>query len=325
MSKRALITGVGGQDGAYLAKFLLDKGYSVYGLEPRRSGDSRVRLRELEVDTDVEYVAGDVTDLSSLTRALKVSCPDEVYNLAAQSFVGASFETPVSTMAVNAMGAVNMLEAIRIVNSNIKMYQASTSEMFGLVNVSRQNESTPFYPRSPYAVSKVAAHMATINYRESYDLFACCGILFNHESPLRGIEFVTRKVTDAVARIYLNKQHRLELGNIDVKRDWGFAGDYVTAMWRMLQVEMPEEYVVATGETTTVREMCAIAFSRVGMNYKDFVVSVPSLYRPTDVPELRGDPSKIHHVLGWKAETGLKEMIENMVDTDIKRMLKGGD
>jgi len=324
MSKRALITGIGGQDGAYLSRLLLEKGYDVFGLEPRRSNYSRGRLRRLGVEDKVVYVSGDVTDASSITRAVNLVKPHEVYNLAAQSFVGASFSSPASTMSVNAMGTVNVLEAIRHESKDIKMYQASTSELFGLVNTEHQNEDTPFYPRSPYGVSKLAAHWSTINYRESYNLFACCGILFNHESPLRGVEFVTKKVTDAVARIVLSKQDSLELGNIDAKRDWGFAGDYVDAMWRMLQAAEPEEYVVATGEVHSVRDLCSVAFDFAGLNYEDYVVQSQHLYRPTDVPLLRGDPAKIKRNLGWSASTPMRSMIENMVEEEVKRLSAEG-
>ena len=320
MNKKALITGITGQDGAYLSKLLLDKGYSVYGLHARRASDTLWRLRELNVIDKVELIEGDLTDLSSLIRALNKSEATEVYNLGAQSFVATSWEQPVLTANVTGMGALNLLEAIRIVNTDIRYYQASTSEMFGLIQEERQSESTPLYPRSPYGVSKVFAHWMTINYRESFDIHGSSGILFNHESPLRGIEFVTRKVTDAVARIKAGKQKELRLGNIDAKRDWGFAGDYVEAMWLMLQQDEPDDYVIATGETTTVRDMCKIAFEHVGLNYEDFVVIDPKFYRPAEVEVLLGNPDKASTKLGWKAKTDLKTMITMMVDADIVRV-----
>jgi len=323
MNKSALITGITGQDGAYLAKLLLDKGYSVYGLHARRASDTLWRLRELDVLNKVELVEGDLTDLSSLIRALNKSEATEVYNLGAQSFVATSWEQPVLTANVTGMGALNLLEAIRIVNTGIRYYQASTSEMFGLIQEDRQSESTPLYPRSPYGVSKVFAHWMTINYRESFDIHGSSGILFNHESPLRGIEFVTRKVTDAVARIKKGAQKELRLGNIDAKRDWGYAGDYVEAMWLMLQQDKPDDYVIATGETTTVRDMCKIAFEHVDLNYEDYVVIDPEFYRPAEVEILLGDPSKAEKQLGWKAKTNLQTLITMMVDADIHRVEQG--
>lgn len=322
--KTALITGINGQDGAYLAKLLLEKNYDVVGLSPRRSNDSRQRLRDLGVDDQIMHATGDILDPASINRVMTYYKPDEIYNLAAQSFVAASFETPVSTMTTNVIGTVNMLEGMRQNCPKSKFYQASTSEMFGLVNTEHQNEDTPFYPRSPYGVSKLAAHWATINYRESYNLFACCGILFNHESPFRGLEFVTRKVTDAVARIYLGKQDKLYLGNIDAKRDWGFAGDYVKAMWLMLQADKPQEYVVATGQAHTVREMCQTAFDCIQRNYENHIEIDDSLYRPTDVPLLCGYPAKIQHELGWKVTTTFEDLIADMVEEDIKRVQAEG-
>src|ERR1035437_571657 len=271
-SKRALITGVTGQDGAYLAKLLLDKGYAVYGLHARRSTDTLWRLRHFGIEGEVNLLEGDLIDLSALIRAMEKSAADEVYNLGAQSFVATSWVQPVLTANVTGVGALNMLEAVRIVNPKAHFYQASTSEMFGRVQETKQSETTAFYPRSPYGVAKLYGHWMTVNYRESFGMFASSGILFNHESPLRGIEFVTRKVTDAVARIKLGRQKELRLGNIDAQRDWGFAGDYVEAMWLMLQQDSPEDFVIATGRTTTVREMCRIAFAHVGLTPDDYLV-----------------------------------------------------
>lgn len=321
MSKRALITGITGQDGAYLAEFLLRKGYSVYGLLARRSSPTVWRLEYLDILDKVTLLEGDLTDISSIINALKDSKADEVYNLGAQSFVAISWKEPLLTAQATGLGAMNVLEAIRQVCPETRFYQASTSEMFGgMKEYPVQSETTPFHPRSPYGVAKLFAHWATINYRESFDLFGCCGILFNHESPLRGIEFVTRKVTDAAARIKKGKQKELHLGNIDARRDWGFAGDYVKAMWLMLQQDKPDTYVVATGRTTTVRDMCKIAFDHLNMNYEDHVVIDPKFYRPAEVDMLRGDPSKAKKVLGWEAETSLEELICMMVDADLKRV-----
>lgn len=317
---KALITGITGQDGAYLAKYLLAKSYHVFGLIPRRSSCGKWRLEYLDIVDDIEYIGGDVTDLTSLFKVMHKCKPDEVYNLAAQSFVGTSWEQPTLTAQVNAMGALNVLEAIRLLDSDAKFYQASTSEMFGLVHETIQSEETRFHPRSPYGVSKLFGYWITINYRESFNLFSCNGILFNHESPIRGIEFVTRKVTDAVARIKLNKQHELRLGNIDVKRDWGFAGDYVEAMWLMLQQDKPDDYIIATGRTTTVREMCRIAFEYVDLNYEDYVVVDSSYYRPAEVEMLLGDASKAQTKLGWQAKTSLEDLIHDMVDADLIRV-----
>jgi GDPmannose 4,6-dehydratase len=321
--KKALITGIMGQDGAYLAKFLLGKDYKVYGFLARRSSPMDWRLRELEIQNEVELIEGDLTDLSSAMRAVKESEPDEVYNLGAQSFVATSWKQPLLTANATGLGAMNVLEAIRLIKPEVKFYQASTSEMFGgMPENPVQSETTPFHPRSPYGVAKLFAHWATRNYRESFNIFGCCGILFNHESPLRGIEFVTRKVTDAVARIKLGKQEKLHLGNIDVKRDWGFAGDYVEAMWLMLQHDTPDDYVVATGKTTTVRDMCKLAFSYVGLDYEDHVVIDPAFYRPAEVEVLLGDPQKVQNILGWQAKTSLKELIQMMVDADLRRVGK---
>lgn len=322
MSKSALITGVTGQDGAYLAKLLLEKGYQVYGLIARRGTDTLWRLRELGIEQQVELINGDLTDVSSLIRAMEKSRAGEVYNLGAQSFVATSWEQPLLTAQVTGVSVTNMLEAIRIVNPKARFYQASTSEMFGLIQAEKQDENTPFYPRSPYGVAKLYGHWMTINYRESFDIHASSGILFNHESPLRGIEFVTRKVTDAVARIKQGKQKELRLGNIDAKRDWGFAGDYVVAMWLMLQQEQPDDYVVATGRTTTVRDMCKIAFEYVGLNYEEHLVIDPKFFRPAEVEVLLGNPAKAREKMGWEATTSLETLITMMVDADMRRVEK---
>lgn len=321
MSKTALITGITGQDGAYLAQLLLSKGYQVYGLLARRATRTTWRLAYLGILDRVTLLEGDLTDVTSIIRAVEMAQPDEFYNLGAQSFVGTSWQQPQLTAQSTGLGALNCLEAIRIVNPKIRYYQASTSEMFGgMAEHPIQSEETPFHPRSPYGVSKLFAHWMTINYRESYDIFGCCGILFNHESPLRGIEFVTRKVTDAVARIHLGVQKDLHLGNIDAKRDWGFAGDYVDAMWRMLQQDAPDTYVVATGKTTTVREMCRIAFEYVGLDYEKHVVIDPKFYRPAEVDVLVGKPDKAQEKLGWKAQTDLTQLIHMMMDADLERV-----
>jgi GDPmannose 4,6-dehydratase len=320
MNKCALITGITGQDGAYLARLLLQKKYKVYGLVARRVSDSFWRLRELGILNEIEILEGDMLDVSSLIRAIEESMPNEVYNLAAQSFVGTSWNQPLLTSKVTGLGVVNILESIRIVNPEIRFYQASTSEMFGLIQADKQDENTPFHPRSPYGVSKVFGHWMTINYRESYNLFATSGILFNHESPLRGEEFVTRKVTSAVARIKHGLDKELRLGNIDAKRDWGFAGDYVDAMWRMLQQELPEDFVIATGVSTTVREMCRIAFEMVDLNYEDYVVIDKKYMRPAEVSILLGNPSKAKKKLGWASKTSLEELIGMMVDADLQRI-----
>ena len=320
MKKNALITGITGQDGAYLAKLLLSKGYQVFGLVARRGSDMRWRLRELGVEAEIQYIEGDLLDLSSLARALEVSQADEVYNLAAQSFVGTSWQQPVLTAQVSGVGAINVLEAVRIINPKARFYQASTSEMFGLIQADRQDETTPFYPRSPYGVAKLMAHWATVNYRESFGLHASSGILFNHESPLRGVEFVTRKVTHAAASIKLGKQKELRLGNIDAQRDWGFAGDYVEAMWLMLQQPQADDFVIATGITTTVRDMCEIAFKHLGMNYDDHVIIDPQFFRPAEVDLLLGNPAKAKAKLGWEPKTSLEKLITMMVDEDVRRL-----
>lgn len=319
-TKSALITGITGQDGAYLSKLLLDKGYAVYGLLARRSTDTLWRLRELGVDKQVQLIDGDIADLSSLIRALQISAASEVYNLAAQSFVGSSWQQPVLTAQLDGVGVINILEAVRIVRPDARFYQASTSEMFGLIQAEMQDEKTPFYPRSPYGVAKLMGHWATVNYRESHGMHASSGILFNHESPMRGIEFVTRKVTDGVARIKLGLQEKLHLGNVDAKRDWGFAGDYVEAMWLMLQQDQADDYVIATGVTTTVRDMCRIAFAHVGLDYQDHVVIDEKFMRPAEVDVLLGNPAKARAKLGWQPRTSLQELITSMVDADLRRL-----
>jgi GDPmannose 4,6-dehydratase len=320
MAKRALITGVSGQDGAYLAKFLLDKGYVVHGLQTRRGSDTLWRLRYLKVLDRVQLLDGDLMDLASLVRALQGAQPDELYNLAAQSFVATSWHQPLLTAQVTALGAMNVLEAVRLSGKPIRFYQASSSEMYGKIQAPMQNETVPFYPRSPYAVSKLFAHWATINHRESFGLHASSGILFNHESPLRGLEFVTRKITDGVARIKLGKQKQLRLGNLDAKRDWGFAGDFVEAMWLMLQQPQGDEFVIATGRTASVRDFCKLAFAAVGLNYEDHVVTDPNFLRPAEVDVLLGDPGKAARVLGWRAHTDLEHLVAMMVEADLARV-----
>jgi GDPmannose 4,6-dehydratase len=320
MSKSALITGVTGQDGAYLAKLLLEKGYAVHALVARRASDTYWRLRELGIESDIDLIYGDLADATSIQRAVIKTRPDEFYNLAAQSFVATSWDQPVLTGIVDGLGVTHCLEAIRQFSPETRFYQASTSEMFGLIQTERQDENTPFYPRSPYGVAKLYGHWMTVNYRESFKLHASSGILFNHESPLRGIEFVTRKVTDAAARIKFGRQTELRLGNVDAKRDWGYAGDYVEAMWLMLQQEAPDDYVIATGVTTTVRDMCRIAFSHVGLNYEDFLVIDPSFFRPAEVDVLLGNPAKAKAKLGWAPITNLEQLITVMVDADMRRV-----
>ena len=322
MARKALISGITGQDGAYLAKLLLQKGYRVSGLLARRSSDTSWRLRELGVLKDVTLIDADISDLSSVTRALQVTTPDEYYNLAAQSFVATSWFQPLLTAQATALSVAIVLEAVRLTQPSIRFYQASTSEMFGKVQADPQDESTPFHPRSPYGVAKLFGHWITINYRESFGMHASSGILFNHESPLRGIEFVTRKVTDAVARIKQGKQRELRMGNLDAKRDWGFAGDYVEAMWLMLQQREPDDYVVATGRSTTVREMCRIAFKHVGLNYEDHVVVDPAFFRPAEVDLLRGSAAKAQRQLGWRPKTSLEDLIAMMVDADMRRVAR---
>lgn len=320
MSRTALITGITGQDGTYLAKLLLDKGYRVYAFVARRASDTYWRLREIGIDGDVEFVYGDLADATSMQRAVINAEPDEFYNLAAQSFVATSWDQPVLTGVVNGLGVTHCLEAIRQFSPHTRFYQASTSEMFGTIQAERQDEMTPFYPRSPYGVAKLYGHWITVNYRESFELHASSGILFNHESPLRGIEFVTRKVTDAAARIKQGRQKELRLGNIDAKRDWGFAGDYVEAMWLMLQQERPDDYVIATGVTTTVRDMCRIAFSHLGLSYEDYLVIDPKFFRPAEVDILLGNPAKAKEKLGWQPKTDLGQLITMMVDADMRRV-----
>ncbi|CUX59935.1 MULTISPECIES: GDP-mannose 4,6-dehydratase [Agrobacterium tumefaciens complex] len=322
--KKALVTGLTGQDGAYLSQFLLEKGYEVYGLV-RRSSTADVndtRLKWLNIDKHVRIIDGNLTDLSSIIRIMREVQPDEIYNLGAQSFVKSSWNQPLLTGQVTGLGCANMLEATRLEVPGARFYQASSSEMYGLIQEAMQNETTPFYPRSPYAVAKLYAHWMTVNYRESFGLHASSGILFNHESPLRGIEFVTRKVTDGVARIKLGLRDELRLGNIDAKRDWGHSKDYVRAMWLMLQQEIPDDYVVATGRTVTVRDMCKIAFGHVGLNVDDYLVIDPELFRPAEVDVLLGNPKKAKEKLGWEATITLEEMICEMVDADISRLSK---
>ena len=331
--KRALITGVTGQDGSYLAELLLEKGYEVFGIMRRKSvvdyGNSKHLVGKMQ------FIYADMTDIVSLVSALKISNAQEVYNLAAQSFVGSSWEQPLATADIDALGVLNMLEAIRIVNPQIRFYQASTSEMFGLVQEIPQKETTPFYPRSPYGVAKLYGHWITKNYRESYGMYACSGILFNHESERRGKEFVTRKITDAVVRIKLGVQECLELGNMDAKRDWGHSKDYVVAMWLMLQQDQPDDFVIATNETRTVREFVEIAFSHVGIEViwkgsgvdeigldkasgKTIVKINPAFFRPAEVEILLGDPSKAEEVLGWKREIPFAKLVERMVNNDLE-------
>ena len=318
---RALITGVTGQDGAYLSQFLLEKGYEVFGLM-RRSASSDVigeRLRWLGILDQVHLMDGNLTDLSSLLRIIREVKPDEVYNLAAQSFVKSSWNQPILTGAVTGLGAVNMLEAVRLCRPEARFYQASSSEMFGQIQQPRQNERTPFYPRSPYGVAKLYAHWMTVNYRESFQLHCSSGILFNHESPLRGIEFVNRRVTDGVACIKLGLATSLELGNLDAKRDWGHARDYVRAMWMMLQQETPDDYVIAAGRNVSVRDMCRIAFAHVGLDMDEYVVVRQELMRPAEVEILLGDASKAKEKLGWAPTISLKEMVSEMVEADLFR------
>lgn len=316
---KVLITGITGQDGSYLAEFLLKKGYKVYGLTRRTSTVNNERIKHIE--DQVELLQGDLLDQSSLIEAVKTSAPDEVYNLAAQSFVKTSWNQPVLTGEYTALGVTRVLEAVRSVDPKIKFYQASSSEMFGKVTETPQKETTRFYPRSPYGVAKAYGHYITLNYRESYNMFACSGILFNHESPRRGLEFVTRKISHAVARISLGKQEKVELGNLDSKRDWGFAGDYVEAMWLMLQQDKPEDYVIATGETHSVKEFVEIAFETVGIkNWESHIVSnVEAHMRPAEVDYLIGDASKAKKELGWSPKTSFKELVEMMVNADIEQ------
>ena len=321
MAKTALITGITGQDGAYLAQFLLERGVRVAGLV-RRTGLSETALARLDwlgITQDVTLIDGDITDLSSCVRAVEMSGPDEIYNLAAQSFVGTSFQQPLLTANVTGVGTLNMLEAMRIACPSARFNQASSSEMFGKVQAPRQSETTPFYPRSPYGAAKLYAHWMTVNYRESHGLHASSGILFNHESPLRGIEFVTRKITDAVARIRLGKARHVQLGNLDAARDWGHARDYVRAMWLMLQQNDPADYVIATGRTTTIRQFCDMAFSHVGLDWREHVQVDATLFRPAEVNILLGNATRAKQALGWKPLASLEQLVAEMVDADLKR------
>ncbi|WP_313330392.1 GDP-mannose 4,6-dehydratase [Sphingobium yanoikuyae] len=338
----AIITGISGQDGAYLAKLLLEKGYDVFGTFRRTSSVNFWRIADLGIADHprLQLVESDLTDLSSNIRLLQNSGATEVYNLAAQSFVGVSFDQPITTAEITGVGALHMLEAIRLVNPKIRFYQASTSEMFGKVQAMPQSETTPFYPRSPYGVAKLFAHWTTINYRESYDIFGCSGILFNHESPLRGREFVTRKITDAVARIALGKLDCLELGNLDAKRDWGFAAEYVEGMWRMMQAEQPDTYVLGTGRTIAVRDFVSLAFQAVGIDIlfkgtglneigvnaaggKTLVRINPQFYRPAEVDLLIGDATKAHRELGWQPTTSVETLCQMMIQADLHRIEEG--
>ncbi|WP_053372219.1 GDP-mannose 4,6-dehydratase [Paenibacillus sp. FJAT-27812] len=321
MTKRALITGITGQDGSYLADLLLEKGYEVFAIRRRTSVPIMENIAHIA--DRIEIIDGDLLDISSLIQAVKISDPDEVYNLAAQSFVGTSWDQPLLTGQVTALGVANMLEAVRIVKPTARFYQASSSEMFGKVVETPQTETTPLYPRSPYGAAKVYGHWMTVNYRESFNMFACSGILFNHESPRRGIEFVTRKITDAVARIKLGHQSELRLGNLDSLRDWGYAKDYVECMWLMLQQEQPDDYVIATGEMHTVREFCEIAFGYVGLDYQDYVVTDPKFFRAAEVDLLLGNPAKAVKTLEWTPQkTTFKQLVQLMVDADLERVAR---
>ena len=322
MTKRALITGVTGQDGSYLAEFLLDKGYDVIGMVRRSSTVNFERITHLM--DHIEFVSGDLLDQMSLVEILRARKPDEVYNLAAQSFVQTSFAQPVLTGETTALGVTRVLDAIRIADDSMRFYQASSSEMFGKVHEVPQSETTPFHPRSPYGVAKVYGHWITVNYRESYDLHASSGILFNHESPRRGLEFVTRKITHGAAQIALGQATELRLGNLDAKRDWGFAGDYVEAMWRMLQQEAPDDFVICTGETHSVREFCELAFGRAGLDYKDHVVVDERFFRPAEVDLLVGDAAKAEAQLGWRPRTRFNQLVEMMVDHDLETLQRQG-
>lgn len=318
MTKAALITGITGQDGSYLAELLLDKGYRVVGMTRRSSTISNERIAHLA--DRLELVQGDLLDQASLIAAIVAAKPDEVYNLAAQSFVPTSWNQPVLTGEFTALGVTRMLEAIRQVSTGIRFYQASSSEMFGKVRETPQNEHTAFYPRSPYGVAKAYGHFLAVNYRESYGMYAVSGILFNHESPRRGLEFVTRKVTDGVAKIALGTAKNLKLGNLDSHRDWGFAGDYVRAMWSMLQQPEPSDYVIATGVAHSVRDLCEIAFARVGLDYREYVVEDKTLYRPAEVDHLLGDASRANSELGWSPTVDFRGLVEMMVDADLERL-----
>ena len=314
--RRALVTGITGQDGSYLAEFLLEKGYDVYGLIRRSSTVNFERIRHIQ--HDVHLLSGDLLDQNSLMFAIQEARPHEVYNLGAQSFVPASWAQPLLTGEITALGVARLLEAIRSTDAGIRFYQASTSELFGKVRESPQSETTPFYPRSPYGVSKVYGHWITINYRESYDMYACAGILFNHESPRRGLEFVSRKITNGVARIRHGRDSRLLLGNLDARRDWGYAGDFVRAMWMMLQQETPDDFVIATGRDRTIREFCEAAFGSVGLDWEEYVEVDERFLRPAEVEVLRGDPSKARRILGWEPEVSFEEMVAMMVERDME-------
>jgi GDPmannose 4,6-dehydratase len=316
----AIITGVTGQDGSYLADFLLSKGYQVIGMVRRSSTVTFGRIQHIQ--DDMEIIQGDLHDQSSLVSLIEEHRPDEVYNLAAQSFVPTSWKQPVLTGEVTALGVTRLLEAIRLVKPDTRFYQASSSEMFGKVREVPQSELTPFYPRSPYGVAKVYGHWITVNYRESYDLYACSGILFNHESPRRGLEFVTRKITHGVARIKLGLADELRLGNLEARRDWGYAGDYVEAMWMMLQQDIPDDYVVCTGKTHSVREFCEAAFGHVGLNYEDYVVQDERFYRPAEVDLLVGDPKRAYEQMGWQPKVSFERLVEMMVDADLQLLGK---
>jgi GDPmannose 4,6-dehydratase len=318
MSRRALITGITGQDGAYLAEFLLDKGYEVHGMVRRASTEGFERMEHLR--SRLHLHQADLLDQLSIVTLLGAVRPHEVYNLAAQSFVPTSFSQPLLTAEFTGLGVTRMLEAIRHVDPSVRFYQASSSEMFGRVQTEPQNETTPFWPRSPYGAAKAYGHWITVNYRESYQMFACSGILFNHESPLRGKEFVTRKVTDAVARIKLGMQDKLRLGNLDAQRDWGFAGDYVEAMWLMLTQDEPEDYVIATGKKHSVRQLVELAFHHVGLDWQDFVEVDPTLLRPADVNTLCGDASKARARLGWQPKVSFEQLVAMMVEADLERV-----
>ena len=316
--KKALITGITGQDGSYLAEMLLSKGYRVYGMVRRSSTENFERIEHLR--DRIELRQADLLDQLSIINLIRATRPEEIYNLAAQSFVPTSWEQPLLTAEFTALGVCRVLEAVRLVDRGIKFYQASSSEMFGKVREVPQTEKTPFYPRSPYGVSKVFGHYLTINYRESYDLFACSGILFNHESPRRGLEFISRKITHGAARIKLGLDKELPLGNLDAERDWGYAGDYVEAIWRMLQQEKPDDYVIATGIKHSVRDLADLAFSHVGLNYKDHVVVDKALLRPAEVDHLLGDSTKARTHLGWKPKVSFEELIRMMVDADLEKI-----
>lgn len=318
----AIITGITGQDGSYLAEFLLEKGYKVVGVVRRSSTTPYERIAHL-VDR-VDLVSADLLDQTSLTDVVHDSQPDEIYNLAAQSFVQTSWSQPVLTGEFTALGVTRMLEAMKKAAPKARFYQASSSEMFGKVHESPQKETTPFYPRSPYGVAKVYGHWITVNYRESFGLYAVSGILFNHESPRRGLEFVTRKVTDAVARIKVGRQKELRLGNLEARRDWGFAGDYVDAMWRMLQQPEPDDFVISTGDTRSVRELCEAAFNHVGLDYRKYVVQDPRFFRPAEVDLLVGDPGKAAKKLGWHPRVHFQELVAMMVDADVERHARAG-